>query len=263
MKCRSRIKKKKFSIKNKSVKVFSPKEVLVEKEWGGRKLATLFGKKLPTGKKYGESWIFYDKKYPLVVKLIDVQKPISVQVHPPGKNGKSELWYILDTGTKTRALAGLKKGRKDFPAGLNKYKVKKGDGVYLKGGTVHTILPPAFILEISQNKLITYRLYDWDRGTRPLDLKKGWKAVINNSSPGIHRNMQHFRCPYFKMNLLKLKKGNKYNENGICVVLKGSVGADKTIIKKGQAKLIKGELAAYTDSEVFSVSPITSNSKIK
>lgn len=213
--------------------------ILVEKVWGGRALGRLFGIKLPKNKLIGECWVYCGK---VVIKLIDVRKPLSVQVHPKGKNGKSELWYIIKAGKSTRVLGGIN---------LKEYKVRAGDWVYLSGGTVHTILPPAVLLEVSQNKLVTYRLYDWGRGTRPLDIKKGIKEIKINAKPKIYRNINSFKCPYFR---IKLEKGNKFKINGVCFVLEGSVKAKDKIIKKGKALLVKGVVYALTKAIVFSVS---------
>jgi len=174
------------------------KEVLVEKIWGGRSLSRLFNKKLPKGKLIGECWPFYKKDYPIVVKLLDVKKPLSVQVHPYGKNGKSELWYVVEAGKKSKVLGGIN---------LFEYKAKRGDWVYLPGGTVHTILPPAVLFEVSQSNLVTYRLYDWGRGKRPLDLENGIKNIKINSGPKFYRNINYFKCKYFKIKKIKLQKG--------------------------------------------------------
>lgn len=194
-------------------------ETLVEKVWGGRSLERLFGKKLPKGKLIGECWLYCGK---VVVKLLDVRKPLSVQVHPKGKN---EVWYVIEAGHSTKVLGGFT---------LEEYSVKRGDWIYIPSGTVHTILPPAVILEVSQNYLVTYRLYDWGRGTRPLDLEKGLKAVNLTARPTIYRNIDSFSCPYFN---IKLEKGDGF---------------------KTKAAVYAGD-----NKSVFSVSWITKSSKMR
>jgi len=220
-------------------------EVFVEKIWGGRTLYKLFNKKLPKGKLIGECWSFCKKNNPIVIKLIDVKKPLSVQVHPYGKNGKSELWYILESSSKTRVLGGVT---------LDEYKVKKNDWVYLPGGTVHTILPPAVLLEVSQSRLVTYRLYDWGRGSRPLDIENGIKNIKLNSKPKFYRNISSFKCPYFKINKLQLKKGDRIKAKCVCFVLDGCIKSGNDIIDKGFARMVNKEIEAMCKSVVFLVS---------
>lgn len=226
-------------------------EIMIEKVWGGRELERLFGKKLPKGKFIGECWVFYKKHYPVVLKLIDVEKPLSVQVHPYGKDGKSELWYIIKADKTTKVLGGMD---------LKSYNVKAGDWVYLPGGTVHTILPPAVILEVSQNNLSTYRLYDWGRRSRKLDIEEGIKNIIINAKPVIYRGIDTFNCPYFR---IELKKGRNFRINGIFFVMDGIVKAGKRIIKKGEALLVNGNVYPLTKAVVFSVSWITKSSKTR
>lgn len=137
-----------------------------------------------------EKWLLYKKGWPVVIKIIEVKKPLSVQVHPPGKKGKTELWYIFRAGKRTKVLGGIE---------LREYKVKKGDWVFLPGGTVHTIFPPALLLEVSQNNLTTYRLYDWGRRRCRLDLEKALKAVDIKAKPKIYRDINSFKCPYFQV----------------------------------------------------------------
>jgi mannose-6-phosphate isomerase len=228
----------------------NPKEILVEKVWGGRSLERLFGKKLPKGKLIGESWMFCDKKYPVVLKLLDVKKPLSVQVHP---KGKSEVWYIVEAGKSARAVGGIT---------LDEYKIKAGDWVYLEAGTVHTIKPPAVIFEVSQSKLVTYRLYDWGRGTRPLDIEEGIKHIVLKAKPKILHGANSFKCPYFSIKRYRLKVGEKISMKGVCFVLKGCVKTGNRIINKGDALIVKETVQATAPAVVFSVNwTIRSSSK--
>lgn len=222
--------------------------MLVEKVWGGRALSRLFGIRLPKGKLIGECWLYNDE---VVIKIIDVRRPLSVQVHPSGEKGKSELWYIIEAGKGARVLGGIT---------LDEYKIKPSDWIYLPGGTVHTILPPAVLLEISQNNLTTYRLYDWGRGTRPLDIEKGLKALDINAKPKIYRKINSFSCPYFKVRLMK---GHSFRINGVCLVLKGIVKVGDRILRKGEALLVKDIVHALAPAVVFSVSWITRSSRIR
>ena len=229
----------------------------IEKVWGGRSLGKLYNKSLPKGKKIGESWEIWGKKgkVPLVIKLLDVKKPLSIQVHPPGKNGKNELWYILKANSKTRVVSGLKHGitKKDIvfaklPELLNKYRTKAGDLIYLPGGLIHTIHPPAVLFEVSQNKLITFRLYDWGRKKRKLDTQAGLKALKVALQPRIIRQAESFRCPYFRIKVLSLSNNKTVQNKGYHAyfVLQGKVKVGKTVAKKGQTFTITNKAIIFS-----------------
>ena len=104
------------------------------------------------------------------------------------------------------------------------------------GGLIHTIYPPAVLFEVSQNKLITYRLYDWGRKNRKLDTRGALKALKVRSQPRIVRQAESFRCPYFKIKVLKLNRNETVNniKNHAYFVLQGKVKVGKTVAKKGQ-----------------------------
>lgn len=237
------------------IKAVSRRPILVEKIWGGSEIGKVFNNiKLPKGKPIGEWWVLCDKKCPIVIKIIDVKKPLSVQVHPFGKKGKTELWYILKAGKTAKVLGGI---------GLDEHKVKAGDWVYLPGGTVHTILPPALLLEVSQNKLITYRLYDWGRGTRPLDIEEGIKNINLDAKPLIYRNINKFNCEYFSIKLKKLRKGESFRIKGVCFVLEGAIQEGDNIIRKGEICSVNDKIKSLSYSEVFCVSWMTKSSKAR
>lgn len=134
---------------------------------------------------------------PLLIKIIDAQKSLSVQVHPNetmaalmGSEAKAESWYALSDGF---VYAGFK--RKVSPEEvvqailtnsletlLERIDMQKGDMIYIPGGTVHAIGNGSLILEVQQNSNTTYRLYDWGRiGTdgkpRPLHIEEGLLAI--------------------------------------------------------------------------------------
>ena len=203
------------------------KPVFIEKIWGGRSLKRLFNKPLPKGMSIGESWELYDKKFPVVLKLIDVKEPLSIQVHP---NGKSELWYVIEAGSSSKVYGGMP---------LQEHKISKGDWIYIPSGTVHTIFPPAVLLEVSENKLITYRLYDWGRKRGALDIEKGLSALNLRTKLKIYKNISSFRCPYFKVKLIKLKKGSIFNQRPyVYFVLEGKGRIEKISFKRGDTILV-------------------------
>ncbi len=124
-----------------------------------------------------------NKKFPLMLKLIDAEDSLSVQVHPDdiyagehenGELGKTEMWYILDAEPKAKLVYGFKKDitedefRKavetdELSEILNFVDVQPGDVFFIEAGTVHAIGKGLIIAEIQQNSNTTYRVYDWGR----------------------------------------------------------------------------------------------------
>jgi len=186
--------------------IFEP--IYMHRIWGGERLEELFARKLPF-KQVGESWdiscrpeemgivrngqmqgasfsslidsdpegymgkaLCANKEFPLLIKLIDANDDLSVQVHPPGE--KSEVWYIIHAREGARLNAGLVAGtrKEDFAAAMGsseieKYlsyiPVKSGDVIDIPAGTVHAIGAGLVIAEIQQNSDTTYRVYDYGR----------------------------------------------------------------------------------------------------
>ncbi|KXS45511.1 MAG: mannose-6-phosphate isomerase [Candidatus Frackibacter sp. T328-2] len=124
----------------------------------------------------------YDK-FPLLVKILDANDRLSVQVHPDdeyaakyedGELGKTEMWYIIDAEPGAELIYGLKEEvtKEEFANSidngtlvnkLNSIPVKKGDIIFIPTGTVHTIKSGILLAEIQQNSDTTYRVYDWNR----------------------------------------------------------------------------------------------------
>jgi mannose-6-phosphate isomerase len=179
--------------------------------WGGRRLKTAYGKK--GGAIIAESWELSCNpgglsmiagtdlslrdwltmhreamgpeaapEFPLLVKLIDAQKPLSIQVHPgdryarshEGCQGKTEMWYILDHEpgafiylgfrrdvTKPEIRLAVENGRLETL--LKKLTVRRGDVFFIPAGVVHGIGGGILLAEVQQNSDITYRLYDFGR----------------------------------------------------------------------------------------------------
>ncbi len=120
---------------------------------------------------------------PVLIKLIDAKKDLSVQVHPDdayaaqyenGQSGKTELWYVLDASKDAHLVYGLhhdvskEKLRESIGDGtiekyLQKIPVQKDDVFYVKAGTIHAIGAGVLLAEIQQNSNLTYRLYDYGR----------------------------------------------------------------------------------------------------
>lgn len=122
-------------------------------------------------------------RFPLLLKVIDAQDVLSVQVHPDDEaaralgekdGGKTEMWHILEAAPGSRITAGLQGNQKKeslrqaLETGhcadlLRNFSVSPGDSVFVPAGMVHAIGAGIMLAEIQQNSDITYRLYDWDR----------------------------------------------------------------------------------------------------
>ncbi len=192
--------------------------IFKQRVWGGRKLERLYKKALPLGVPIGESWEISDRagdaniiangplagqdlhwlmenhaaellgaassqrgRFPLLIKILDAQEKLSLQVHPPpakatemGGEPKTEMWYIADAVPGAELYVGLKRGvdRLGFEQGihagtvaecLHRVSVRAGDAMFLPSGRVHAIGAGLVIFEIQQNSDTTYRVFDWNR----------------------------------------------------------------------------------------------------
>lgn len=139
------------------------------------------------------------KEFPLLVKFIDANQNLSVQVHPDDKfakqyecsSGKSELWYVIDCEENANIICGLNNSKIDIKEimknnQIKKYlkviKIKKGDCIYIPSGTIHALLSGTIVCEIQQNSNVTYRVYDWNRkdssgNARELHVDKALKVI--------------------------------------------------------------------------------------
>lgn len=124
----------------------------------------------------------YNNQLPLLTKIIDAHKDLSIQVHPNdemakrehNKLGKSEMWYILDAKPGSYLYAGFKQQitpeeYKERVANgticevLAKHEVHKGDVFYLPAGRVHAICGGIKLAEVQQSSDVTYRIFDYNR----------------------------------------------------------------------------------------------------
>lgn len=252
---------------------FSP--ILKEKIWGGNKLKTILNKNT-NREGLGESWEisgikddislvangalkgsslkelieeykeeFVGKKifeqfgleFPLLIKFIDANTELSVQLHPNDELarqrhnsfGKTEMWYVMQADKGAKLNIGFKENisKEDYLTHLEEGKitellnfeeVKKGDSFFIHTGKVHAICAGVLLAEIQQTSDITYRIYDWDRtdsegNSRELhtalaidaidfekkdDFKLNYGKVANQAS-------EIASCQYFTTNFLPLK----------------------------------------------------------
>ena len=120
--------------------------------------------------------------FPLMIKWIDSQLPLSIQVHPDNDYamaheqdmGKTEMWYIIDCEPDSYLYYGFSKeiSREEFAHRIaddtllevvRKVPVKKGDVFFIPSGTLHAIGPGILLAEVQQSSNVTYRIYDYGR----------------------------------------------------------------------------------------------------
>ena len=166
-------------------------------------------------------------EYPLLVKIIQANESLSIQVHPdddsakllegPNSVGKTECWYVLDAEPDASLVYGFKKNfskeqlkraieDKTLEDYLNIVPVKKGDFIFIPSGTVHAIGKGLRLLEVQQSCDITYRLYDWGRD-RELHIEKGLSVIKNNDNETIKQFSGNFSCQYFNLEEITVKGG--------------------------------------------------------
>jgi len=251
---------------------FTP--LYMERVWGGRGLESKLGRKLPPEKVIGESWEIVDRDdaqsvvadghyagqslgellstsvadilgsarspeepFPILVKWLDCQDRLSLQVHPPaeiapslGGEPKTENWYIADAEPGASLIVGLKRDvtREQFEAALknteaescvHRFPVKAGDSILVESGRMHAIDAGNLILEIQQNSDTTYRVYDWGRvgldgKPRQLHLEESLKSIdFNDFEPEPTRiepgNQVLADCAEFRITRYELNPGDE------------------------------------------------------
>ncbi|MGO9930478.1 MAG: type I phosphomannose isomerase catalytic subunit [Steroidobacteraceae bacterium] len=240
--------------------------------WGGRRLSSLLTAPLPGEGPIGEAWLLSDRddhssavaagplkgrtlgqllsewpeqllgkaagkvrRFPLLLKYLDVHAAISVQVHPSdnqtaylpaGESGKTEAWVVLQSGSESRIYAGflpnttMETVRHAIAMGtladeLASFSPRIGDGIFIPAGTVHS-LRDVVVFEVQENSDVTFRLYDWghiDANThepRPLQVEQAMACVdfsqgaISPVVPSLEATAQLLRerlfdCEYFRV----------------------------------------------------------------
>jgi mannose-6-phosphate isomerase len=289
---------------------FTP--VLRDYIWGGRNLEQLYARQLPPGRTaesweisghptastvvdsgplrgrslpqvlatFGTelvgtraAWALKREKFPLLVKLLDAEKPLSVQVHPTddyalrhedGELGKTEMWYVLHAQPGAQLILGLQPGvtPEDFRQAvaqnqlepfLHYLPVKAGDAVFVSAGTVHAIMEGVVIAEIQQNSDTTYRLYDWGRlgadgKPRPLHVDKALQVIdFERIRPGPSRPVlvadedgiaryEISRCDYFVVEKVIMPQGSVYagGTNGETLEIWGTIEGSGQLTWSGE-----------------------------
>ena len=255
---------------------FKFKPIFKDKIWGGRKIKEVLGMDYGALPNCGEMWLLsglweeqsqiangdfegdeindlvetfmgdlvgesvfdkYGEQFPLLLKIIDANDWLSVQVHPDDElaekrglgNGKTEMWYVMQAEEDAELVMGFNREmtRMDYVEALetnalqevlNHEQVEAGDVFFIPAGRVHALGPGIMVAEIQQTSDTTYRIYDWDRidvagmrrelhvaqsveaidGTMPDDYKIHVPNVMN-------RTVQVVDTQYFVTNLLQLQ----------------------------------------------------------
>lgn len=218
--------------------------------------------------------------YPLLVKIIQADDKLSVQVHPDddtaraleGKNasGKTECWYILDASDDAKIVYGLKEkvssqqlesAIKDntLENHLNFVDVHKGDFVYIPAGIVHAICGGIRILEVQQSCDITYRFYDWGRG-REVHIEKGLKSVNQKKIGQIGNFSGAFESPYFSIEQINVKggwsmycSGSESKDTQLIYILSENRAVIRTSSESFGKKILPEEIYAVLPGEKITV----------
>jgi mannose-6-phosphate isomerase len=258
------------------------KPILKERVWGGRNLESLYHKPLPPGVPIGESWEISDRpgdvsiiangplagrdlhwlmenhaaellgpghnkseRFPLLIKILDAQEKLSLQVHPPpdkaqqlGGEPKTEFWYVADAAPGAELFVGLKQGvtRPEFERKIkdgtvadcvHQIAVEKGDAMFLPSGRVHALGAGNVIFEIQQNSDTTYRVFDWNRvgldgKPRELHIAQSLASInFNDFEPRLIKSKYSQNAvlkvrylvddPLFRIDACQVKRGGRFH----------------------------------------------------
>jgi len=287
------------------------KPVFKERIWGGQKLKSYFSYDIPN-KNIGECWAIsahkngacdilndnykdenllslYEKHkkelfandpspvFPLLVKILDANQQLSVQIHPDdayaleheGDLGKTECWYVIDAKEQANIIYGhTAKTKEEF---LDKVKnndlalwsyqnIKPHDFIYVPATTIHAINEGTFIYEVQESSDTTYRLYDYDRRddqghTRELHLDKALdiinfpaKKVVQETKEEKNDafEMYHYVTnQYFNVNryVIKSKATINFDTYALVSVLNGQGTILGESIKKGEHFILPSTLS--------------------
>jgi mannose-6-phosphate isomerase len=272
--------------------------IFKERIWGGRKLAEAFGKELPAGKTIGESWELADLsegrsiiangelagmaigeavrrypaemmgtkgfagEFPLLVKILDAEDVLSVQVHPDEETcrrmgrgqAKTECWYVMRAARGAVIYKGLKAGvtREALATAVGsgtaadmlvRIEVKPGECYMLPAGTPHALGAGIIVAEVQTPSDTTYRLFDWGRtgdGGKPRELH------IAEAMESIHFGVSPNEMPATTVGRLVASKyfnvDKGHQAAGMEVLLAGMMKA--IMIIEGEGRVVSSKAAA-------------------
>lgn len=215
--------------------------------------------------------------FPLLIKFIDAQDNLSVQVHPDDEYGlananslgKTEMWYIIDAKPGAQLVYGLKPNvtNDDFKKAINDGKVeemlnyvnvKKGDVFFIPSGLVHAIGSGILLAEIQQNSNITYRVYDYNRigkdgKPRELHVNDALNVIVNRNddeidkirfSTNVKNNNTLASCEYFNV--------EKHNICGDCKFFTNAESFASLLCLDGNGKIVfEGEEFSFAKGDSY------------
>ena len=313
---------------------FTP--IFKDKIWGGNKIKSILGKDYGSLPNCGESWelsgdegnisvvsngslagnsleelieiymgdlvgdhLFetFGTEFPLLIKFIDANDDLSIQVHPDDElarerhnaYGKTEMWYVLQADKGSKLQAGFnqevnqelyleKLEKTELTDILNFEEVQAGDVYFIPAGRVHAIGKGILLAEIQQTSDITYRIYDYDRrddkgNPRELHTDLALDAIDYTLYPEYrtkyevipNESVELAKCKYFTTNVLELnqtidKDYNKLDSFVIFICLEGEVNIET---ESGIETVQKGETILIPASlEHVQLKPVSASARL-
>lgn len=180
----------------------------------------------------------FGNTFPLLIKFIDANDNLSIQVHPDDELarkrhnsfGKTEMWYVVKAAPEAALYSGFSRQidaveyvkrveENTIMDVMQRYEVSEGDVFFLPAGRVHAIGAGCFVAEIQQTSNITYRIYDYDRrdangNGRELHTELAKDAIDYTLYPDYrthysrkeNEEVELVSCPYFTTNLLEYNR---------------------------------------------------------
>lgn len=224
-----------------------------------------------------------EEQFPLLIKIIDAQDKLSIQVHPDdayagihenGSLGKTECWYVMDCPEGAELVIGHNARSREELADMvhaGKYEelirripVKKGDFVQINPGTIHAITGGLLILETQQSSDITYRVYDYGRlvDGKPRQIHVEQSIEVTNvpdesdkksllHTQDYEEDMLHelVSCDYYRVWKLKLKNGFEMEQKYpflLVSVIEGEGKLNGRHVRRGDHLIIPAEYGKVT-----------------
>ena len=221
-----------------------------------------------------ENYKRFGNEFPLLIKFIDANTDLSIQVHPndeiaqkQGKDhGKTEMWYALPSELDAKLYNGLKMQitpeqykemveNDTITDALALYNVKEDDCFFIPAGRIHAIGTGCFVAEIQQTSDVTYRIYDFKRkdkdgNYRQLHTKEAAECIDytvlpdyrQNYTPAKNQGVSMVQCPYFNTAVYDLDEPMTldYSELDSFVILIGLKGEAKITDNEGNEITLQG-----------------------
>ena len=239
----------------------------------------------------------FGSEFPLLIKFIDANDNLSIQVHPNDELalerhdafGKTEMWYVVQADPGAKLISGFnrmidkdayldyfKKGQLEEI--LNFEEVKAGDVFFMPAGRVHAIGKGIVVAEIQQTSDVTYRIYDFNRldengNARELHVDLAVDAIdyrFENNYRTEYKEVENIpirlvKCQYFTTDILKLSKSIERDfSNSDTFVIYMCLEGDCLISWEGKSlEFYKGEtILVPAIIDIFELSPVDGNVKL-